>query len=159
MGLLLAVTPEAHSEEFAAPTGPVILTVSGAISNTNEDGAATFDDTALEALGLHQLRTSTAWTDGVSTFEGPLLCALLDHVGAEGDTLVARALNDYTVEIPIDDCRKYPVVLALRSDGRPLSVRDKGPIWIVYPRDDHPELANEVINSRWIWQLEQIEVR
>jgi hypothetical protein len=51
------------------------------------------------------------------------------------------------------------VILALSMDGRELSLRDKGPIWIVYPRDDHKELHDPVFNSRWIWQLDRLELR
>jgi hypothetical protein len=142
-----------------APQGPVLLTVSGRIANMSTPGRAEFDRAALESLGVHKVRTTTVWTDGVGTFEGPLLCDLLDRVGADGKVLLAQALNDYSVEIPADDCRKYPVVLALTLDGRDLQRRDKGPIWIVYPRDEHPELRTEQVNTRWVWQLNRLEVR
>ncbi|RYH00603.1 oxidoreductase, partial [Salipiger sp. IMCC34102] len=39
-----------------------------------------------------------------------------------------------------------------------MQVRDKGPLWIVYPYDDTPEYRSEVIYSRSIWQLDRIEV-
>lgn len=158
--LLLVLVPASLSAEtLPRPQGEVILTVVGRISNTTAPGRAEFDRSALEALKQHQIRTTSVWTDGVGTFEGPLLCDLLDRVGATGETLMARALNDYAVEIPIEDCRKYPVLLALKRNGRDLHRRDKGPIWIVYPRDDHPELQSEQINTRWVWQLERLEVR
>jgi hypothetical protein len=157
--VLLASVDILSGEPLAPPTGAVLLTVTGRISNTSSVNRAEFDRAALEALGIHQTRTSTAWTDGVSAFEGPLLCDLLSRVGATGTRLFAQALNDYTVEIPIDDCRKFPIILALKRDGRDLQRRDKGPIWIVYPRDDYPELRSEQINNRWVWQLERLDVR
>ena len=40
-----------------------------------------------------------------------------------------------------------------------LTARDKGPIWIVYPRDDIPELRNPRMDANWIWQLAKIEVK
>jgi hypothetical protein len=159
VALLLVSAGPTFGESLPPPTGAVVLTVTGRISHTTSGNRAEFDRAALESLGLHQARTSTAWTDGVSTFEGPLLCDLLGRVGATGTTLHAQALNDYAVEIPVDDCRKYPVILALRRDGHDLQRRDKGPIWIVYPRDDFPELRSEQINTRWIWQLDRLEVR
>lgn len=157
--MLLLSAATAWCEALPPPAGAVLLTVTGRITNANSDNRAQFDRVALEAFGLHQTRTSTAWTDGVSTFEGPLLCDLLHRVGATGTRLFAQALNDYTVEIPIDDCRKYPVILALKRDGRELQRRDKGPIWIVYPRDDYPELRSEQVNNRWVWQLDRLDVR
>jgi hypothetical protein len=159
LAVLVASTGSLFGDVLPPPQGAIILTVTGQISNTTADNRAEFDRAALELLGSHQVRTSTAWTDGVSIFEGPLLCDLLNRVGASGATLMAKALNDYAVEIPIDDCRKYPVVLALKRDGRELQRRDKGPIWIVYPRDDYPELRSEQVNTRWIWQLDRLHVQ
>jgi hypothetical protein len=36
--------------------------------------------------------------------------------------------------------------------------RDRAPIWIVYPRDDFPELQDEKVNTRWVWQLSSLTV-
>jgi hypothetical protein len=157
--LALVGAPGARAGTLPPPRGEVLLTVTGRIEHTTAPGRAEFDRAMLEALGVHTIRTSTVWTDGVLTFEGPLLCDVLDRVGARGNRLNARALNDYWVEIPVEDCRKYPVLLALKRDGRELQRRDKGPIWIVYPRDEHAELRAEQINTRWIWQLDRLEVR
>jgi hypothetical protein len=140
----------------AAEDSETLLEVTGHIAG---DGSARFDRPALEAMPQHRITTSTPWTDGLSVFEGPLLCDLLERVGAEGTVLRARALNDYVAEIPISDCERYPVILALTRDGERLSRRDMGPIWIVYPRDDFPELQIETVNARWVWQLTEIEVR
>ena len=136
-----------------------LLTVTGHISRPNQGDAAVFGRADLEALGLHELRTSTAWTEGVVTFEGVRLCDVLDAAGADGVVIEAHALNDYIVQIPADDCRKYPVLLAMRQNGRVLSVRDRGPLWIVYPRDDFPELATDIVNTRWVWQLDRLGVK
>lgn len=141
---------------MAAEDSEALLEVTGHVA---EAGGARFDRQALEAMPQHRITTSTPWTDGVSVFEGPLLCDLLERVGADGTVLQARALNDYAVEIPISDCERYPVILALARDGERLSRRDMGPIWIVYPRDEFPELQVETVNARWIWQLTELEVR
>ena len=55
------------------------------------------------------------------------------------------------------DFERYPVLFALRMNGQDLST-DRGPIWIVYPRDDFPELKNETADTRWIWQLSKLTV-
>ena len=77
----------------------------------------------------------------------------------EVPALRASALNDYTIEIPIAELRQYPVLLALDRDGQPLSVRHRGPIWLVYPWSDFPELDDRVHRQRSIWQLVELEVR
>lgn len=92
-------------------------------------------------------------------FKGVLARTALERVGAKGSVVMASALNDYTVEIPIEDFLNYDVLLATEMNGEEMLVRDKGPIWIVYPRDDFPELQLETINARWVWQLTELEVR
>ena len=91
---------------------------------------------------------------------GVRLSDVLDRVGASGDTLTAIALNDYSAELPSEDARTWPVILAFSRDGKTLSVRDKGPLWIVYPRDDHAELQSEALAmGKWVWQLKAIDVK
>ena len=80
------------SAELAAPTGPVLLTISGAIENSNsENGTASFDLEMLRALGSETIETSTIWTEGDQSFEGVSLSVLMDAVGATGDVLQATA--------------------------------------------------------------------
>lgn len=153
-----AVAAPVHAEPLPAPSGEAVLTVEGAVANANRDGAAVFDRAMLERLGLHTLRTGTTWTEGVTTFEGVLARDVLAAAGASGDTVVAVALNDYRIDIPASDFREYDVLLAMRMDGKELTARDKGPLWIVYPRDDHPELQNGRSDHRWVWQLNALRV-
>lgn len=164
--VLAAVTPAsaaaiARPEPVALPepTQPPLLVVEGAIGATNRDGAAVFDRPMLHALGLRTLRTSTTWTDGVPTFEGVLLRDVLRAVAAQGETVEAIALNDYRIRIPVSDFETYDVLIALSMNGKELTARDKGPLWIVYPRDDHPELKNGRRDHRWVWQLKTLRVR
>ena len=141
------------------PQGRIILTVTGNIENTNAPGKAEFDRSMLESLGTEVLRTSTSWTDGQSVFSGVPVQRLLDAVGAQGIMVTAHALNDYTIDIPVSDFSHYKVLAALKMDGQYLKVRNKGPIWIVYPRDDFPELKNPYEDRKWIWQLYSLEVK
>jgi hypothetical protein len=145
--------------EMPQPQGPVILTVSGGIANTNAEGVAEFDRDMLENIGLSEFRTVTNWFEDEVHFEGVLARELLAVVAAEGKVVHARALNGYHVEIPLDDFRSYDVLLALKMNGSYMKIRDKGPIWLVYPQSAHDELDRPEIYERWIWQLESFEVR
>ena len=153
-----ALTFPVKAQDLPVPEGPVILTVSGDIAQTNQDNLATFDRTMLEALEPVSLTTTTAWTEGPVTFEGPLVRDVLSLVGAEGTVVTATALNDYAIDIPFTDFQDYEVLLALEMNGEGMSVRDKGPIWIVYPRDEYAELQTVEYNARWIWQLRSLNV-
>ncbi|MBU8543729.1 MULTISPECIES: molybdopterin-dependent oxidoreductase [Roseomonadaceae] len=135
--------------------GRVILRVTGRITGAERS----FDLAELEALGLEALRTRTTWT-GADTlhFSGVPLARLLRAVGAQGDQLRATALNDYAVNLPREDADRHGAFLATRQDGVPLRVRDRGPIWLIYPWSARPDLDRSVYRDRAIWQLRHIDV-
>ena len=146
-------------EKLAPPQDQVILTVTGAIANTNAPGRADFDLGNLEQLGLTKLVTWTPWTEGEIEFEGVLARRLMAAVGAEGTEVQATALNDYEEAIPLADFQSYDVLLALRMNRRPMRVRDKGPVWIIYPWSGHPELDDFLTREKSVWQLTALDVR
>jgi hypothetical protein len=146
-------------EPLPAPQGPVILLVSGNIGVTNTEEGAAFDRQMLHELGLTEITTSTPWTDGVPVFKGVLARTLFERVAAQGATVMASALNDYTVEIPMSDFEDYDVLLATEMNGEEMPVSTKGPIWIVYPRDDQPALQDRRLHDRWVWQLKALQVQ
>jgi hypothetical protein len=141
------------------PAEKPILTVSGKIAVTNKDGVAQFDRAMLESIGMVSFTTSTPWYKEQVSFEGVPLAKIMQTVGADGERLVAVALNDYSAELPMEDVAKYNVILALKRNGEYMPVRDKGPLFIVYPFDSNPDLKNQKFYSRSVWQLARIEVR
>ena len=139
------------------PTGRVILTVKGQLG-AGHGPAVDFDDAMLAAMAQRTLNTQTPWHEGVKAFTGPLLRDVLGAVGAKGKTIRAIALNDYKVDIPFEDAGAIDVVMARLLDGKPMPVRDKGPLFIIYPFDDRPELRTPQYFSRCAWQLRTIEI-
>lgn len=144
--------------ELAQPTGPVLLTVTGQITQTNADKAARFDLEMLRALPVRRFTTTTIWTTGPQEFTGVALSDLLAVLGADGQTLRSIALNDYAVDIPSSDAQTDGPILAYELNGEPMSIRDKGPLWVVYPYDSNSRFRTEVVYSRSIWQLNRIEI-
>lgn len=157
-GWSMAAPDALGQEPLGKPAGKIILTVSGNIKNTNDAAMAHFDLEMLHALGMRTLRTSTSWTDGTQEFSGILMRDLLDAVGAQGSRVEAIALNDYSYGIDMEDFDRYPVLLATSLNGRKLRIRDKGPLWIVYPRDHHMELRTEAVDRKMVWQLRRLVV-
>jgi hypothetical protein len=141
-----------------ASASPIVLTVSGQVSPSNPEGRAEFDLAMLDALPQKETVTATPWHDKAHSFTGPTLSSVLDAAGATGDTLRIVALNDYAADMPMEDPQTIPVILATRIDGKEMSVRDRGPIFVIYPFDDQPELFNEVYFNRSVWQVMSIEV-
>jgi len=141
------------------PAGKVILTVTGMLNVRNDAEGAVFDLALLDQLPQHSFSTKTPWYPEARKFSGVLLGDLLKAVGAQGTTLKAVALNDYRVEMPIEDLVRHGAMIASQLDGKPIAVRDKGPLLIIYPFDDKPELRTAVHYSRAIWQLRGLELR
>jgi len=158
LALVVATALPAWAQSLAEPEGEVILTVSGALDVTNVGGTAQFDLEMLEALDATTFETSTIWTEGTHSFTGVSLDTLLERLGVEGETLRATAINDYAVDIPVSDAVEGGPILAYRMDGETMSVRDKGPLWVIYPYDASSDYRSEVTYSRSIWQLDRIEV-
>ncbi|WP_161973660.1 molybdopterin-dependent oxidoreductase [Hwanghaeella grinnelliae] len=149
---------DAHAE-MEAPTGEVILVVGGNISETNVGDEAHFDRQMLTALGMETLTTTTPFEETPQDFQGPRLAALLKAVGAQGQVIVATALDGYTVEIPTRDMLDYPVLLAMVWNGKEMGIRNKGPTWIIYPLDQYPELVEEKFSTRSVWQLSSLNIQ
>ncbi len=141
------------------PAGRKILTVTGAIANTNDGDAAVFDRPMLEALGMDGFETTTPWYRGLVRFEGVRMQRLMQAVGASGDHVMAIALNDYITDIPISDFGRYGVLLAMKRDGADMPVRDKGPLFIVYPYDSEFELRSQQYYGRSAWQVAKLVVK
>jgi len=157
LAVILSVTSPT-AEHLPDPRGDVILSVSGQIDHTNTNGTADFDLGMLAALPTRTFETGTVWTDTVEAFTGVPLKTLLEHVEAEGDMLRATAINDYSVEIPVSEIEDNAPIVAFLRNGEEMSLRDKGPLWIIYPFDADARYQREVIYSRSIWQLERLEI-
>ncbi|MCT9843163.1 molybdopterin-dependent oxidoreductase [Leclercia sp. 29361] len=156
--LSFVISTQAWAGELSKPAGKVLLTMSGNIQNTNEDGKAVFDIASLEKLGMVSFQTTSPWYDGRPTFTGVPVQKLMDYVGAKGTVVKVTALNDYTTIIPLNDFKKYNVILALKINGEYMRIRDKGPLFIVYPYDSIPELNNQIYYSRSAWQVSKMTI-
>ncbi|MCD1625069.1 MAG: hypothetical protein ACU0B7_08810 [Paracoccaceae bacterium] len=147
-GLLAALTGPAFAED-------VLLSI-----DAQGDGSAikTFTDTDLLALPQIEFSTSTIWTPEPATFSGPSLASVLEAAGAAKGALSMIAVNEYKVEIPTDRIEDNAPIIANRINGAPFSIRDKGPLWLVFPFDSNPRFQTEEVYSFSIWQLTQIKV-
>lgn len=159
--LALACSPllATRASALEAPSGPVVLSLSGAIRQPNAGAEAHFDMAMLERMAQQSFVTRTPWYGQPRQFTGPLVRDVLRAAGAQGQVLRLRALNDYRVDMPMDDVQRFDVIAARLLDGAPMPVRDKGPLFVIYPFDSLPELRNSVYYSRAAWQLRAIDVR
>lgn len=136
-----------------------ILIISGMITNKESDGTLAFDRAKLESMPKAEITTSTPWTAGPQVFTGVPLKALMAAAGATGTTLRVVALNNYAHEFPLSDVEAYDVLLAYTQNGKALSIREKGPLWIIYPLDRSKQLQTIEYHSRMVWQVKEIQVK
>lgn len=156
---LTAVAPLSFADSLEAPQGRVILSVSGKIGATNKGNLAVFDMAMIEKLPQHSFTTRTPWYDKPVKFTGPLLKDVLALVNSSGTTLSAVAINDYKISIPMEDIGKHGVLMARLIDDKPIPVRSKGPLFVVYPFDNAAELRTSVYYERSIWQLKALDLQ
>ncbi len=130
------------------------------LSLTNVSDGVVIELTEDDLLAMDQftVHTENEFVDGLAEFTGPLardVIALLN--ASEIEMLHFIAVNDYAVEVPMSDILDFDVIFAMSQNGVRLSIRDKGPIWVIYPMSDNVELQDRVYNDRLIWQLIKVE--
>ena len=164
----------ASAAETKMPHDAVVLTVAGNIANTNRPGydekrdvflkyherafdkAFAFDRAMLEGLGVTEIRIAYEGWSGPMTFSGPRLADVLKAAGCRGGPLVTLALDGFATKISAAQVEAHDWVLATRTDGRPLGIGGRGPLWLVFdPPGERPASAEE--EAMWPWALFFIE--
>jgi len=131
----------------AAVASEPILTLEALDGSTRE---LTLKD--LDALPQVTIRTKTPWHQGEQVFVGPALLTLIRSHKIDGKLLLAEAINDYHALIPTDELTMQYPILATRRNGKTMSVRDKGPIFIIYPYSSMGKAQARIL-SQSVWQL------
>jgi hypothetical protein len=158
LSLVLLTAGLSTAQALDQPAGPVILTVKGPLEHPNVGDTAQFDLEMLERLAGRTGEMTTPWSEAAVAYSGPYLRSVLEAAGAHGATLKVTALNDYSASIPFADAAELDTILATRANGKLLSVREKGPLFLIYPFDLDKRLFNEKYFSRSVWQIGTIEV-
>lgn len=178
-----ASLPAAARISKAAPRGPILLTVSGAIGNGNRGALDPALDQLMKKQGIHFSRahvfdfaalcalpalriTPTLEYDGKQhALHGPLLTDVLHAAGMVGDaalTVTLRAIDGYAVKLPLADVKRYALIVATHLDRQPMALGGLGPLWAVYDADRVKEMQSRPLNERFgfcPWGLYHIEVQ
>lgn len=158
LALACLVVGGAQAQDLPAPTGDAILTVSGEIGRSNTPEGAAFSLADLDAMPQAAFTTHTIWTEGEKRFSGVKLADLLAVVQPQAGSLRLIALNDYQVEVALNDPLMRHALLATRINDKTMSVREQGPVWVIFPFDSSADLRTEVAYARSIWQLNRMVV-
>ena len=155
--------------------GPAVLTVAGEIDKSNRPAfeatkdvffnyhqrsftqAFEFDVNMLEALGMRAAIISYPGLAEPIRVEGPLLRDVLAAARAKPGTIRVTALDGFTTVIDQNALMSEDWIVALKADGRYLSLGQQGPAWIVYARrDGTPARAQD--EERWPWAAFLLEI-
>lgn len=152
-----ATTSVVVPSSIAAPAGAVVLTLKGDISVHNAGRALDLDLATIEGLGSRSVTVYEPFEKREIEFEAVDLAAVLEAAGVApgAESLHMTALDDYQVDLSIDDIRDGGVYLATRIAGEAIGVDQGGPIRIVF----EDGIAAGKNPDQWIWSLRHIEVR
>lgn len=165
-----------RAAQLATPQDAVVVTVAGAIENTNRgpfdpatdfflkyhevnfDKAAAFDRAMLQQLGMHEVELALDDWPAPVRLEGPRLKDLVAAVGGSGKTISLMALDGYASEISWEDLETLDWIVGVRQDGKELGLGQRGPLWVVYTHPDGRKLTTDD-ELRWPWATFYIEIR
>ncbi|MEN3794170.1 hypothetical protein ABDX79_15860 [Fulvimarina sp. MAC3] len=111
----------------------------------------------LAALPQKSILTKTPWHGEPTRFTGPTIDDLLGDDVDPSDDLYLTAVNDYLATGTVSFFRDSGAVFAIKENDAFLSIDNKGPVFIVFPFSEHPEMNNQMHYSRCVWQLVEIE--
>lgn len=116
-----------------------------------------FSEQQLQALPQKTFKTKHTWATVAQEFSGPLLTDVIQQICPQAKEVYLRSLDQYSVTIDVQKVAKYEAILGLKIDGRPLTVREKGPIWLMI-NTDNLNVAAHNLDNMLVWQLYYIRV-
>ncbi|UBS67476.1 putative pterin-binding protein [Aeromonas caviae] len=119
----------------------------------------TLDEAALAALPQVEFETATTWTLGTHRYRGPTLKSVLAAQQVDSASAIdVAALNGYQQRVDLSLFAKVPLTLVRYQDDKPLTRRNKGPLWLLVPLSAHPDMDVSAIHNNMVWQVIRIEV-
>ncbi|MFQ2558644.1 hypothetical protein [Aeromonas caviae] len=119
----------------------------------------TLDEAALAALPQVEFETATPWTLGTHRYRGPTLKSVLAAQQVDSASAIdVAALNGYQQRVALSLFAKVPLTLVRYQDDKPLTRRNKGPLWLLVPLSAHPDMDVSAIHNNMVWQVIRIEV-
>lgn len=148
-------------DAIPAPTGAVILTITGDISAKNSGDTLELDMATLEKFGVVKYDIDDPWTKTKVNYSGVLLSDFLKIIGASSsaENIHIVALDDYAVTITITEAQKWPVLIATQSNGEYMSVAENGPTRIIFPFGRYSDVEVVLYQDLSIWSIKSIEVK
>jgi hypothetical protein len=147
-------------DSIPGPTEKVVLTLYGDLVVKNGGDTLQFDMPTLEKLGIVEYAVHDPWLKSEVTYTGVLMSELSKFVGATDSATKVHivALDDYQIDIPFTEIKKWPILLATRVNGEYMSIENSGPTRIIFPYHAYPEIDPVKYDDLWIWNIKSMEV-
>ena len=138
------------SDEIPAPKSETILSVTGAVTQSNSAKGIEFDMRTLEQMPITEVTVYEPFLKKDTSFSGIMMDDFVEIVGAENaSALLMTALDDFQATLSIPVLTSSTVMLATREEGERMKPRAGGPIRIVFLENEGPG-AN---TDNWIWSV------
>jgi hypothetical protein len=141
------------------------------IKDVQGEAVETFSTEQLKTVFSQQTyNTRTPWTaEGETvTYRGPLLADVLSKTGqANGASVRVTAYDDFYSDITMDEIGSYHPIIAVErncteedrqravcapeQEFRPISMVEKGPMFMVWPYDSLPDYYHPSRNAIWVF--------
>jgi hypothetical protein len=180
---LAPLAATAAGKAAAASRGPVLLTVTGAITQSNRgpldpaldqmmhkqqigfQRAYTFDFAELARLPARSIHPTLEYDGKPHALRGPLLTDVLAQAGVQAGAaskVALRAVDGYAAVVPLAQAKTQGFIVATHLDGEAMPLGGLGPLWAIYDADRVPEMAAKPLSQRFgacPWALYHIEVQ
>jgi hypothetical protein len=118
----------------------------------------------LEALATTTIQTkephNTNTPNAIFNFRGVPVSTLLNEVGVAPTvsevTFVAR--DGFRTTVSLADLRQYPIIIALERNGTKISRSEGGPLYLVFPQTQFPQLQQKYPDRFWAFYLTDMVV-
>ncbi len=127
------------------PAGTVVLRVKGKITRANVGDEYHFDLEMLEKMVDTEFDWECPWF-GMHHWKGVSLATLLEELGVPDDAKYIKfiAKDGLTAEFPINMLKEHPkIMLAIKMDDEYIPEEKVGPLRVVIPYDQYPELEKD----------------
>ncbi len=132
------------------------------LSGTNSKGEmvnVAMTRPAADEFGLTEIQTKlVSQGEDLHKVKGIAIGGLIKKYDLVGGSLAIEALDGYSIDVPRSVIDSYPAIIGLEIDGRPISVRERGPAWLIYPVSSFKELDSPEFEARSVWQIKAIKV-
>lgn len=149
------------SWQVLAAKEPVVLTVYGDITlNNHHYNRQDFTLSELQALTQAEITTAHPWSTEPHHYRGVDMNSLLNFLFSHRRVLSLQleALNNFSIDVSWEQISSHSPILAWQENKQVMSLRNKGPLWLVLPFDQVSKVQQADFLHFMVWQLRVIRV-